>query len=88
MKTKLKSLCAAAVISCAVSLLLPAGPVSASEPCSPPAGYARAAENSIAPLSAKLIWIYKTENGKRYKRLYNTSNRSWIGDWIYVCDEP
>ncbi len=88
MKTKLKTLCAAAVISCAVSFLLPAGPVSAAEPCSSPAGYARAAESSIAPLSDNLIWIYKSENGKRYKRLYNTSTRSWIGGWIYVCDEP
>lgn len=88
MKTKLKTLCAAAVISCAVSFLLPAGPVSAAEPCSSPAGYASAAESSIAPLSDHLIWIYKTENGKRYKRLYNASTRTWIGDWIYVCDEP
>lgn len=88
MKTKLKTLCAAAAVSCAVSLLLPAGPVSASEPCSPPAGYARSAESSIAPRSNSLIWIYKSENGKRYKRLYNASTRTWIGDWIYIGDEP
>ena len=88
MKTKLKALCTAAVVSCAVSFLLPAGSVSASEPCSLSAGYTFTAESSIEPQSNKLIWIFKTENGKRYKRLYNTSTGNWVGDWIYIGEEP
>lgn len=30
----------------------------------------------------KIIWRYKVTNGKVYKRLYNTSNKTWIGDWM------
>lgn len=33
-----------------------------------------------------LRWIYKTENGKVYKRLYNASTGNWAGEWIYVRD--
>ena len=35
-----------------------------------------------------LEWRVKIENGKLYKRLYNTSTMEWVGDWIYVCDYP
>lgn len=84
MKTKLKSLCTAAVVSCAISLALPVGTVSASEPIPLITGAARSAENSVSPLSDKLIWIPKIENGKKYKRLYNLSTKEWVGDWIYV----
>lgn len=40
----------------------------------------------ISPQSDILRWYYKEENGKMYKRLYNMSTKTWIGDWIYVCD--
>ena len=45
-------------------------------------------ETAITPLSDELIWITKTENGKIYKRLYNTSTNMWVGDWIYVGECP
>lgn len=38
----------------------------------------------IAPRSHIKKWVYKVENGKIYKRLYNASTASWEGDWIYV----
>ena len=31
-----------------------------------------------------LIWKYKTVNGQLYKRLYNSSKKVWVGDWILV----
>lgn len=45
-------------------------------------------ENSVSPRSYAAEWIYKVENGKLYKRLYNASIRTWIGDWIYVGEYP
>ncbi len=84
MKTKLKSLCAAAIVSCAVSLSLPAGAVPASEPAALLTGSARSVENSVSPQSDQLIWIYNTVNGKNYRRLYNLSTKEWVGDWIYI----
>ena len=30
------------------------------------------------------IWEYKTVNGKKYKRLYDTSTKKWLTDWILV----
>lgn len=84
MKTKLKSLCAAAIVSCAVWLSLPAGAVSASEPAASLTGSACAAENSVSPQSDNLVWLTKTEDGKRYRRLYNLSTKEWVGDWIYM----
>lgn len=46
------------------------------------------AETTIMPLSDEVIWRVKTENGKIYKRLYNASTKTWIGDWIYVGECP
>ncbi len=40
--------------------------------------------HSISPQSDNIVWQYKVENGKIYKRLYNTSNGTYIGEWIYV----
>lgn len=40
----------------------------------------------ISPCSNTLQWYYKTENGKLYKRLFNTATNQWVGDWIYVKD--
>lgn len=40
--------------------------------------------DSISPKSDITRWLYKIENGKIYKRLYNASIGVWIGDWIYV----
>lgn len=33
-------------------------------------------------------WLYKIENDKLYKRLYNQTTGLWETDWIYVCDWP
>ena len=40
------------------------------------------------PLKDDIQWVYKIDNGKIYRRLYNYSTANWIGDWIYVCDYP
>lgn len=41
---------------------------------------------SVTSRASYTEWRYKTENGKLYKRLYNTFTYQWVGDWIYVCD--
>lgn len=41
---------------------------------------------TVSPQSDVKIWRYKEENGKIYKRLYNSSRLEWIGEWIYVRD--
>ena len=45
-------------------------------------------ETAITPLSDEVVWRVKKENGKIYKRLYNTSTNMWVGDWIYVGECP
>lgn len=41
---------------------------------------------TASPQSHVIEWVYKDENGKRYKRLYNATTNTWVGEWIYVCD--
>lgn len=41
-------------------------------------------DSSSDARSENIGWKYKVENGKLYKRLYNYTNRTWIGDWILV----
>ena len=43
-----------------------------------------ATAQEIQPMSDDYEWKYKTENGKRYKRLYNKTKHRWEGDWIPV----
>lgn len=38
----------------------------------------------IQPMSDRIEWIYRIIDGKYYKRLYNYTTASWIGDWIPV----
>ena len=45
----------------------------------PPIQYA--ATNDIAPYSTNYEWIYKSENGSVYRRLYDNTNHCRIGDW-------
>ena len=33
---------------------------------------------------SQIKWVYKQENGKIYKRLYDTKNSVFIGEWILV----
>lgn len=39
-------------------------------------------EESI--LERNTVWVYKTENGKNYKRLYDENVQKWLTDWILV----
>ncbi|MDE6608213.1 MAG: hypothetical protein K2K54_10735 [Lachnospiraceae bacterium] len=50
------------------------------------AGLLQTAEIDIGinPQSDNIDWRFKIENGKIYKRLYNYSTETWIGDWILV----
>lgn len=40
--------------------------------------------NVIEPRSDILEWVYKTINGKKYKRLWNATQGRWITDWLPV----
>lgn len=42
-------------------------------------------ENIISPRADDIKWRYKEgADGKFYKRLYNYTTNSWVGDWIEV----
>ena len=41
-------------------------------------------EASVSVRADQIGWVYKTVDGKRYKRLYNYTTKTWIGDWIPV----
>ena len=41
-------------------------------------------EPGISPQSDAIRWIYKIEDGKWYKRLYNCTKGYWIGEWIFI----
>lgn len=43
-------------------------------------------KGTVSPRSDVKRWIYKIENGKKYKRLYNASIDTWETDWIYIGD--
>ena len=47
-----------------------------------------AAETDIELCTEYREWMWKIEDGKLYKRLYNRSTGLWETDWIYVCDYP
>jgi hypothetical protein len=84
MKIKKVILTLASVLTLFVCSLMPTVNVSASNQVSSVEQY----ENSVTPRSDIKEWVYKTENGKLYKRLYNASTASWESDWIYVCEYP
>lgn len=74
------------VLSMALALSLCATPLSASAAALLPAEPANMRETSVSPQSDALIWRYKIENGKIYKRLYNATKNAYIGNWIYVSE--
>ena len=39
---------------------------------------------AVMPMSDAISWRFKVENNKVYRRLYNFSTGSWIGNWIYL----
>ncbi len=50
--------------------------------CSIPATTVSA--SAIQPLKDDIRWRYKFVDGKTYKRLFNYTTNSWVGDWILV----
>lgn len=40
--------------------------------------------SEVQPLSDDIRWVYHEENGVWYRRLYNFTTRSWIGEWTKV----
>lgn len=82
MKTKKVILTATFVLTLSVCPLQPAITASASSPsCS-----VEQIGNSVTPRSDIIEWVYKIDNGKKYKRLYNASTATWLTDWIYIGD--
>lgn len=44
------------------------------------------APTTASTLADSIEWRYKEEDGKLYRRKYNYTTGSWIGQWEYVCD--
>ena len=40
--------------------------------------------SDVQPMSDDIRWRFATISGKKYKRLYNYTTQTWIGDWIPV----
>ncbi len=40
-------------------------------------------DETVDPAADVIGYRYKEENGKLYRRLYNYTTDSWIGDWEY-----
>lgn len=40
-----------------------------------------AAYTDIDPQSDNYVWVYATKNGVPCRRLYDTKNQCWVGDW-------
>ena len=53
-----------------------------------PTQAASATETTARPWKYDIRYVFKIEDGKMYKRLYNFSTGEWLSDWIYVCDYP
>lgn len=59
----------------------------ASAPVFPEISYNSTASSDVSfqnsdERNSNIRWVFKTINGKSYKRLYNTATKQWIGDWI------
>lgn len=40
-----------------------------------------ATETQVEPRADILVWRYKSENNKLYRRLYNATKQEWAGEW-------
>lgn len=69
----------AGMLLCAIAVL--------SAPATTLVTYA-ANSTEVAPCTDILEWLYKIEDGKMYKALYNASTGQYVTDWQYVCDWP
>lgn len=72
------------ILSMALSLCLCTTPLSVCANVSTPIPPANTGDHSISPQSDVILWQYKVEDGKIYKRLFNTSTGEPAGEWIYV----
>ena len=85
MKQKLASRKIAAVggaVCLALSVL--ASPVT-----SMPVQAAAPGDEVVSPQQDLVIWIFKDENGSRYRRLYNVTHNRWVTDyWEYIGPTP
>lgn len=43
-------------------------------------------QTEVSPRKQEIQWIFKEENGKLYRRLYNYSTGNFESEWEYVCD--
>lgn len=48
---------------------------------SQPSAYA---SSDISTYSDEIVWQYKAINGKLYRRLYNSTQNIWYGEWELV----
>ncbi len=80
MKIKKAILTATFILSLSVCSLQPTITVTASNNVCSTEQYG----GTVTPRAHIKKWIYKIENGKIYKRLYNASTDTWESDWIYV----
>ena len=53
-----------------------------------PTQSASAKESTVQPRQHDIRYVFKIEDGKMYKRLYDYTTGEWLSDWIYVCDYP
>lgn len=79
-KKKLAVLFAAAGIALTVAFC-PATAISAQAALLPP-------DTIVSPQHDDLQWVFKVENGKIYRRLYNYSTANWVTPWLYVGEYP
>ena len=40
---------------------------------------------AVSTRAAQLVWYYKVEGGKKYRRLYDATNQKWLTEWI-LCE--
>ncbi len=80
MKKKLMVVCAAICFACFGSIVATAESIEVEVPQTENVG-----NGGASTYSEKIVWVVKIENGKKYRRLFNTTTGEYIGDWI-PCD--
>lgn len=71
---------------CAVLFWLPSGALIEGWSATSPQMEVLELGSEVLPMSNEIIWRYKIEKQKIYRRLYNTANGKWLGEWEYVRD--
>lgn len=76
----------AVMMLCAGMCFACVSPAGAEEAAANPTVQAQGGEeDGISPQSEEIIWVVTKINGKKYRRLYNTTTGKFIGDWI-LCE--